>query len=47
MQWFRDIHNRRIRLSQERQEHIEIDHPVMSGQIDNVQEVLFEPRYDY
>lgn len=43
MQWFRDIHNRRIRLSRERQEHIEIDHPEMSGQIDKVQEVLLKP----
>jgi len=40
MKWFRDIHNRRIRLSHERQEHIETDHPEMPGQIDKVQEVL-------
>ena len=43
MKWFGDIHNRRIRLSHERKEHIEIDHPEMSGQIDKVQEVLLEP----
>ena len=43
MKWFGDIHNRRVRLSYERQEHIETDHPEMSGQIDKVQEVLLNP----
>ena len=43
MKLFGDIHNRRVRLSYERQEHIETDHPEMSGQIDKVQEVLLNP----
>lgn len=33
MKWFNDILDRRIRLTSERQEHIETDHPEMSGQI--------------
>ncbi|MHC1635339.1 MAG: PBECR2 nuclease fold domain-containing protein [Candidatus Methanospirareceae archaeon] len=43
MKWFRDIHNRQIRLTDERQEHIEVDHPEMSGQIDRIQETLLNP----
>ena len=43
MKWFRDIHNRQIRLTDERQEHIEIDHPEMSGQTDRIQETLLNP----
>ena len=43
MKWFRDVHNRQIRLTDERQEHIEIDHPEMSGQIDKIQETLLSP----
>ena len=43
MKWFKDIHNRRIRLTHERQEHIETDHPEMSGQIDKVQDTLLNP----
>ena len=43
MRWFRDIHNRRIRLTDERQVHIETDHPEMSGQIDKIQETMSNP----
>lgn len=43
MKWFKDIHNRQIRLTFERQEHIEIDHPEMSGQIDKIQDTLMTP----
>ena len=43
MKWFRDIHNRQIRLTDERLEHIEVDHPEMSGQIDRIQETLLNP----
>ena len=38
-----DIHNRQIRLTDERQEHIEVDHPEMSGEIDRIQETLLNP----
>ncbi len=40
MKWFKDIHNRQIRLTFERQEHIEVDHPEMSRQIDKIQNTL-------
>ena len=43
MKWFKDIHNRRIRLTDERQQHIEVDHPEMSGQIDKIQGALLIP----
>ena len=43
MKWFRDIHNRQIRLTYERQEHIESVHPEMSGQLDKVQDALARP----
>ncbi len=43
MKWFKDIHNRQIRLTDERQEHIETDHPEMSGQIDKIQDTLVNP----
>jgi len=43
MKWFKDIHNRQIRLSSERQNHIEIDHPEMSGQSDKIQDTLALP----
>ena len=40
MKWFKDIRNRRIQLTDERQEHIEIEHPEMSGQIDKIEDIL-------
>ena len=43
MEWFRDVFNRDIRLTDERLEHIELDHPEMSGQIDKVAETLQTP----
>ncbi len=38
MKWFKDIHGRQVRLTNERQEPIEAEHPEMSGQIDKIQE---------
>ena len=43
MKWLKDIHNRQIRLTSERQEHIERDHPEMFRQIDRVQDTLSNP----
>lgn len=43
MNWLKDLHNRQIRLTSERQEHIEGDHPEMFGQIDRVQDTLSNP----
>jgi hypothetical protein len=43
MRWFKDIHNRRIQLTDERQDHIETDHPEMSGEARKIQETLLNP----
>ena len=43
MTWFEDIYHRRIRLTDEREEHIETDHPEMSGQKGKVQDTLLDP----
>jgi len=43
MKWLIDVHGRSIRLTQERQEHIENDHPEMSGQLDNIRDTLLSP----
>ncbi len=43
MKMFKDIHNRQLRLTIERQQHIENDHPEMSGQIGKIQETLISP----
>jgi len=43
MKWFKDVHNRHIRLTEERREHIETDHPEMFGQINRIQETLLNP----
>lgn len=43
MIWFKDVSNRRIRLTDERQKHIEVDHPEMFGQIDRIQDSLLGP----
>ncbi|MFV1950626.1 MAG: hypothetical protein ACC630_01520 [Nitrospinota bacterium] len=40
MQWFIDIYERKIRLTDERFQHIESDHPEMFGQIDKIRETL-------
>jgi hypothetical protein len=43
MKWFEDIFNRNVRLTDERLEHIELDHPEMSGQIDKIANTLLNP----
>ena len=43
MLWFEDVRKRRIRFSDERQEHIESDHPEMSGQTEKVQAAVLNP----
>jgi hypothetical protein len=43
MEWFQDIHNRRVRLSSERLEHMEGDHPEMAGQVGKIKETLLSP----
>jgi septum formation inhibitor MinC len=43
MLWFEDVYKRRIRLTDERQEHIESDHPEMSDQIAKARETLLNP----
>jgi hypothetical protein len=43
MLWFEDVYERRIRLTDERQEHIESDHPEMSDQIAKIRETMLNP----
>lgn len=43
MKLFKDIHDRQIRFTPERQEHIETDHPEMSRQIDKIQNTIKSP----
>ena len=43
MKWFVDLYSRKIRLTDERLEHIELDHPEISGQIDRIGETLANP----
>lgn len=43
MKWLKDIYGRSIRLTDERQEHIETDHPEMSRQINKIQDTLLNP----
>ena len=43
MRVYKDVFKRDIRLSDERYEHFVTDHPEMDGQIDKVQESLFNP----
>jgi len=43
VKWLKDVHNRQIRLTEERQKHIEFDHPEMSKQINKIQETLLNP----
>lgn len=40
---FKDINNRRIRLSDERREHIENSHPEMDNQLDKIEVTLLVP----
>jgi hypothetical protein len=41
--WFRDVHNRPIRLIEARQEHFETAHPEMVGQREKIHETLLNP----
>jgi hypothetical protein len=43
MYWFEDVHERRIRLTDERWEHIESDHPEMFGQLEKISETVLSP----
>ena len=43
MKRFEDIHGRRIRFTEERQEHIETDHPEMFRWIDRIENTLLNP----
>jgi hypothetical protein len=43
MKWFKEIKGRQIRLTDEREEHIESDHPEMSAQTDKLRETLLNP----
>ena len=43
MQWFEDIYGRRVRLTDERGEHFEGDHPEMRDQVAKIQETLLAP----
>jgi hypothetical protein len=45
MKWFVDFYSRKICLTDERLEHIELDHPEMSGQIDKIGETLASPDF--
>jgi len=43
MRWFKDVYGRNLRLTDERLDHFEKDHPEMAGQIDKVAETLLQP----
>ncbi len=43
MKQYKDILNRGIRLTEERYEHIETNHPEMTGQIKKISETLLNP----
>ena len=43
MKWLKDIYNRQIRLTDERQKHIEVDHPEMFGQFDKIEQTTLNP----
>jgi hypothetical protein len=43
MNWFRDVNNRQIRLTHERQDHFETEHPEMSRQIKKIRDTLLNP----
>ena len=43
MKWFKDIHGRQIRFTEERLNHIKIDHPEMSENIEKIQATLLFP----
>ena len=43
MKWFKDFRDRQIRLTSERQEHLQPDHPEMLEQTDKIQDTLLNP----
>jgi hypothetical protein len=43
MERFKDIHGRQFRFTSERREHIESDHPEMSGQLEKIKNTLSSP----
>lgn len=43
MKWYKDFNSRQIRFTDERQEHIETEHPEMSDQIDKIKRTLLKP----
>ncbi len=43
MEIIKDIHNRQARLTNERREHLETEHPEMYGQIGKIRETLLKP----
>ena len=45
MDWFEDIHQRKIRLTSERRKHLEVAHPEMAGQVDKIRLTLLEPEW--
>jgi hypothetical protein len=45
MNWFKDLNDRNVRLTDERLEHLENDHPEMAGQIEKIAETLLQPEF--
>jgi len=43
MQWIEDFLHRKIRITNERIDHIEAVHPEMSGQVDKIIETMTQP----
>ena len=43
MKSFKDLQGRSVRLTQQRLEHMELDHPEMLGQIDRIEQTLLKP----
>ena len=43
MERFKDVHSRQVRFTGERREHIESDHPEMSGQLEKIENTLSSP----
>ncbi|MDO8745098.1 MAG: hypothetical protein Q7J76_08335 [Candidatus Brocadiaceae bacterium] len=46
MRWYKDIHGRQIRFTDERWKHIKIDHPEMSENTDTIKrdQMLWEKK---
>jgi hypothetical protein len=43
MDRFKDVHGRQARFTGERRDHIESDHPEMSGQLEKIENTLLSP----